>query len=125
MNKFAETIKNRRVELRLSLRQFCLKCQFDPSNWSKIERGLASPPKDKSFLNKIIAVLGYETGSTESQDLMDYAFISSGKIPEDILSDEKLVAKLPIFFRSVRGDKHNDQELRKLVEIIRDSESKE
>jgi len=125
MNKFAEIIKKRRLELRLSLRQFCLKCQFDPSNWSKIERGLASPPKDKSVLEKISDVLGYKPKSPESQNLMDSAFITCGKIPDDILSDKKLVAKLPIFFRSLRGDKHSDQELRNLVEIIRDSETKE
>ena len=38
--RFGEHIKARRLEMGLSLRAFCLKNNEDPSNWSKLERGL-------------------------------------------------------------------------------------
>lgn len=123
MNAFAEIIKKRRAELRLSLREFCAKANVDPSNWSKIERGLSPPPKTKTILDAIRDVLQFPKDSSEAGALFDAAFIGHGMIPPDIITDKKLSAMLPVFFRTVRGDKHTEAELRNLAEIIRDSET--
>lgn len=45
--KFAEYIKDLRVEKEITLREFCKISGLDPSNWSKIERGIHAPPKSK------------------------------------------------------------------------------
>jgi len=123
MNAFAELVRKRRAELRLGLRAFCIKCELDPSNWSKIERGLAMAPKDTIVIGKIRRALQYAKDTAEAAALSDCAFIVQGRIPADIVKDKELAAKLPVFFRSVRGDKHSPGELRKLAELIRDSES--
>ncbi len=125
MNPFAEMVKKRRAHMRLGLRELCEKCGLDPSNWSKVERGIASPPKDLSIIDKIRRALDYAKNTTEAIALRDNAFIARHEIPADIIKDKQLVAKLPIFFRSVRGDKHTPGELRKLAELIRDSETAE
>ena len=44
IQKFGKTLKKLRTVKGLSLRQVCKKTGYDPSNWSKIERGLISPP---------------------------------------------------------------------------------
>jgi len=125
MNAFAESVRSRRVKLRMTLRDFCRACELDPSNWSKVERSLASPPKEPSVLQRIAKALGYDKNSAESMNLADLSAISQGMIPHTIMKDAQLVAKLPMFFRSVRGDKHTHGELRSLAEIIRDSETPE
>jgi len=125
MNAFAEMVKQRRFELRIGLREFCQACNLDPSNWSKIERGLASPPKDKNVIDLIRKTLKYKANSKEAQILADNAAIGAGTIPADLLKDANIAPRLPLFFRAIRGEKHTDSELRKLVEIIREAETPE
>jgi len=50
MRKFGEYIKDLRVEKEITLREFCKTAGLDPSNWSKIERGIHTPPKSKEVL---------------------------------------------------------------------------
>ena len=47
---FGETVKNLRIAKKVTLRQFCQEHGCDPSNWSKIERGINPPPKDEETL---------------------------------------------------------------------------
>jgi transcriptional regulator with XRE-family HTH domain len=49
---FGEIIKNKRLDHEMTLREFCRQLDEDPSNWSKIERGLNPPPKDEKKLKK-------------------------------------------------------------------------
>ncbi len=63
MITFGEFIKNLRIERRMTLREFCWAAKFDPSNWSRIERGLAPPPKSKVVLQGIAEMLNVEEES--------------------------------------------------------------
>ena len=47
--------------------------------------------------------------------------MDSGRIPDYVLKDEKLVAQLPVFFRTISGQKPSREDLAKLVELIRAS----
>ncbi|MGD1083785.1 MAG: hypothetical protein ABSA47_03430 [Verrucomicrobiota bacterium] len=51
--------------------------------------------------------------------ILEYAAVDSGRIPDYILKDEKLVAQLPVFFRAISGQKPSREDLEKLVELIR------
>ena len=57
MITFGEYIRNLRIENNLTLREFCKSAKLDPSNWSKIERGIAPPPKSKIILHGIAEIL--------------------------------------------------------------------
>lgn len=118
---FGELIKKIRTEKRLGLREFCLAADFDPSNWSKIERGIMSPPQDQSVLNRIAAILGLAQNSKEREYIFDYAAIDAGKIPQYILNDAELVKRLPVFFRTATGKKPSVEELKRLAEILKHS----
>jgi len=120
---FGETIKKLRVARKQTLRQFCFEFGHDPSNWSKIERGVNPPPKDEVALIRWASDLGLKAGSTEWSEFMDQASISRGQIPKDLMSDEKLVEKLPVFFRTVRGAELTDEKLDDLIETIRKAHS--
>jgi hypothetical protein len=45
--------------------------------------------------------------------------IDAGIIPEDILSDEKVLNSLPLFFRTIRSEKPTPEDLDKLINMIR------
>ena len=54
---FGELIKNLRIGKQLTLRQCSAALGVDPSNWSKMERGVSPPPKDIDILDIAIVVL--------------------------------------------------------------------
>jgi transcriptional regulator with XRE-family HTH domain len=118
MLTFGEFIRNLRIGKRLTLRQFCRSAKLDPSNWSRIERGLAPPPKSKVVLQEIAKILKIERESEEYKALFDLAAISH--IPSDLISDEQVLDKLPIFFRTIRGEKPSRKELEELIRIMKE-----
>ena len=103
----------------MTLREFCRKAKLDPSNWSKIERGVLQPPKSRVVLGEIASILDLSKESEDWYALMDLAAINY--IPKELLSDESVVDKLPVFFRTLRGQKPSREELEELVRIIKES----
>lgn len=118
---FGDFIKGIRSAKRLGLREFCIAADCDPSNWSKIERGLLSPPQDQGVLSRIALILGIVENSKEWNLLFDYAAISAGNIPPYVLNDAELVKRLPVFFRTATGKKPTAEELEQLANILRNS----
>ena len=116
---FGEFIKSLRIKRDIGLREFCRRLSIDASNWSKVERGLLSPPQDKEKLDQIAEVLNVEKGSELYNELTDKASIAAGIIPKDILSDKETLNSLPLFFRTVRSEKPTPEELEKLIRKIR------
>ena len=116
---FGELVKRLRSEKRLGLREFCIAADYDASNWSKIERGILSPPQDSDFLNRVAVILGLSENAKERELLFDYAAIDAGKIPKYVLDDAELVKRLPVFFRTATGKKPTVEELKRLDEILR------
>ena len=122
---FGEFIKEKRIEKGVSLREFSKLIEVDPSNWSKVERGLIPPPQDDGTLRKVAEALGIQLDSSLWEELKDMAAVGAGSIPKDILSDKKVVNALPMFFRTLRSEKPTPEDLDKLIEIIRKEESRE
>ena len=118
MKLFGEYVRQLRLVKRMTLRKFCKTAGLDPSNWSKIERGLHQPPKGREVLISVAETLGIPEGTEEWNSLFDLAII--GHIPADLVGNQAIVDKLPIFFRTVRGQKPTRKELEKLVELLGD-----
>jgi transcriptional regulator with XRE-family HTH domain len=116
---FGTFIKELRARQRLGLREFCQEHGHDPSNWSKIEREVFQPPRDEDTLRTWAKQLGLKPGSEDWLRFFDYAAVDSGRIPDYVLKDEKLVAQLPVFFRTLSGQKPSREDLEKLLEIIK------
>jgi transcriptional regulator with XRE-family HTH domain len=115
---FGEFVKAKRLSQGISLRQFCRLAGFDAGNWSKVERGLLNPPRQEEALKKIAKILRIKTGSDTWEEMRDKAHIDAGRIPQDVLSDAKLVNALPMFFRTVRNARPTPEELNQLIELI-------
>lgn len=118
MEIFGDFVRKMRIKNLLTLREFCRQANVDPSNWSKIERGLFSPPKSKQVLQGIASILNLAEGSEEYNTLFDLAAISY--IPPDLINDQAVVDKLPVFFRTLRGEKPTRKELEELIKIIKE-----
>jgi transcriptional regulator with XRE-family HTH domain len=117
--RFGEFFKRRRIALRMTLRRFCLEHGLDPGNVSRLERGRLPPPQDRTKLESYAALLKIKKGSDDWYDFFDLAAAETGRIPEDLRADQDLVQKLPVLFRTLRGQKIPDDKLDQLVERIR------
>lgn len=118
---FGEFVKELRIKKELTLREFCRVNGHDPGNWSKVERGLLYPPESEEILEQWAKQLGLKKGSADWFTFMDLASLTRGKIPNDILDDQKLMESVPLFFRTIRGEKPGTEELKELIRIIKKS----
>ena len=116
---FGDLVKELRIAQKKTLRQFCLEHDHDPSNWSKMERSVKLPPREEKTLERWARQLGLKPGTEAWQDFMDRAAIAGGRIPHELLSDEKIIEKLPVFFRTIRGAELNEKELNNLIKKIK------
>ena len=116
---FGSYFEQLRQEQGLTLRMFCKKAACDPANISRMERGLIPPPKGREILEKYAEALDLVEGSDEWYQFFDLAAADQGIIPGDIMADAELVKVLPVFFRTLRGQKPTEEEMTKLAEKIR------
>ncbi|MDP8248182.1 MAG: helix-turn-helix transcriptional regulator [Candidatus Tritonobacter lacicola] len=117
---FGRMVKELRIKQGKTLRQFCLENGHDPSNWSKIEREVNTPPKNDEVLMQWAHQLGIEEGTDEWILFIDEACIARKQIPQDLLSDHKIAEKLPVFFRTIRGTELTDESLDDFIEKVRE-----
>jgi len=122
---FGEFVKEKRLNQDLSLRKFCEKLNYDPSNWSKIERGLLQAPNDFDLLTDICSILNLEKGSEDWYDFFDLAAISQKQIPHYIINDPKILEMLPAFYRAAASSELSDEKMAKLIELLKKVHSSE
>jgi transcriptional regulator with XRE-family HTH domain len=115
---FGEYFKKRRLKIGKTLRQFCLENGLDPGNISKIERGILPPPQSREKLAHYAKCLGVVEGSDEWLEFFDIARTDTGRIPEDLLADKNIVAKLPLVFRTIKGQKLTGEQLEKFARAL-------
>ena len=118
---FGPYLKNIRSQKRVTLRDFCKKADADPGNISRIERGVWPPPQDQDILERYAKALAIKEATDEWYRFFDYAAADRGILPQDIMSDQEVVKMLPVFFRTMRGQKPTEKEMRELVENVRKS----
>ena len=119
--EFGKFAKELRLKTGFTLRRFCIEYNYDPGNYSKIERGLSAPPSSEEKQEKFAENLGLLRDSEDWIKFFDLAAICKGKIPSSIMSEDKIVAKLPFIFKVLRGDELGeiDKKLMDLVQLIK------
>ncbi|MBV6491457.1 MAG: helix-turn-helix domain-containing protein [Fimbriimonadaceae bacterium] len=122
MSTFGEYVKAKRLERGLGLREFCLLVPVDASNFSKIERGKLEPPQPGTQLFEgVCAALKFSGDSDERHELERIAQLQRGMIPQSVLANEQLAAKLPAFFRTIDGAPISEEERQELIDMIRNA----
>lgn len=116
---FGEFFKGRRVALEKTLRQFCIESKLDPGNISKLERGLMQPPHSREKLEEYARLLKIKKGSDDWYTFFDLAAAETGRIPEELIANGNIVEKLPLLFRTLRGQKVPEGKLEELIKKLR------
>ena len=77
------------------------------------------PPEGPEVLERIASALELEKGTPDYERIMDLAAAAKGRVPQDLLSDEDVAARLPILFRTLRSKPLSGGQLEKLIDSIR------
>ena len=118
---FGSFFKQLRVNQRRTLREFCLEHGLDPGNLSRLERDRQPPPQSREKLEQYARALGIQEGGDDWYEFFDLAAVGAGRIPDALLSDEGVVARLPLVFRTLRQQRVDGDQLDELIELIRRS----
>src|SRR4030042_4264575 len=121
LKKFGKLLYDYRIKKKLTLREMCRKVKYDPSNWSKIERGKIAPPSDRKTLELWARTLGLKKDSKEFEDFVCQASVAQGIIPFDVMKEKELVAALPAFFRTLKNRKPNKEEIDNMINLIKNA----
>jgi transcriptional regulator with XRE-family HTH domain len=116
--KFGDFVRARRTELGFTLRDFCSTFGYDPSNWSKIERGKLPPSDDQHILDVWAEQLNIKKGTNNWQLFSDLAFQDRGKIPTDILGNDVYADALLQFYKILRERQPTHEDIDTLVDIL-------
>lgn len=115
---FGERLKALRREKRYTLRAFCREHDFDHGNLSRLERGLAKPPTGER-LNTYLLALDVERDSDLWYEMHDLASACAGQLPEELL-EEDVIKRLPVIFRTMGRERPSEEQLDKLINLIRE-----
>jgi len=118
---FGAFFKALRIRKKLTLRKFCEDNGYDPGNISRLERGLLPPPESEVKLAEYAKALGLRRATDDWYQFFDLARASQGKFPPELLRKRDVVARLPLLFRTLRGQKVSEKTLNELIDMIRRS----
>ena len=121
LKKFGSLLYDLRIKKELTLREMCRRVNYDPSNFSKIERGIMSPPADKKTLSLWAKILGLKNNTKEFDNFIYNANVAQGIIPSEIMEEKELVANLPAFFRTLKNKKPTKDDMDKIIRFIKNA----
>ena len=119
--KFSDFVKEHRL-IHGTVRQFAKENGFDVAYVSRLENGVTLPPRDHEKLRRIGLALGLVEGTEEWQEFLDLAAIAKSELPVDLQDSERVASVLPAFYRTLRKEKLDENEIKELIELIKDSE---
>ena len=122
--KFHELFKKKRMEIG-TVRQFAKEAGLDLAYVSRLENGVTLPPRDGAKLERLAVALGLEDGTEEWQEFMDLAAVAKNELPEDLRDNERVASVLPAFYRALRDKEMDEEELQKLLKLIKESGEEE
>ena len=107
---FGDMVREKRLELGMSLREFSSEIEMDPANLSRIERGIKAPPVGSAKLQVFAEKLDIPVPSQEWDSFSDQACTAAGRISSSITNSER-VELIPAFFRTIRNTKLSNEEI--------------
>jgi len=117
---FGKFFKQKRMETKLTLRQFCINKGLDPAFISRLENEIIPAPSKDSLLKTLAKALNLKDTTPEWVEFFDLASLSRGEVPEDIKQDfPEVLAYLPAFLRSVKKNKVTKKDVKELVELVK------
>jgi transcriptional regulator with XRE-family HTH domain len=117
---FGELFKQLRIKRGLTLRQFCEQYTFDPGNISKLERGLLPAPQASDKLKAYAKALDLKSGTDEYLEFFDLAAASTKSFHVKNISDQELLNRLPVLFRTLDKKDLTEEKLERIIKILKE-----
>lgn len=114
-NVFGEFLQEMLIKQNMSLRELARKTGLDPSNLSKIERGVCFPPQKKETLEKMVKALGLN--KVLKQHFSDLSRQVNSMLPED-LEDIKQNVAIPLLLRTIEKRRLTYEETIQLAKAV-------
>ena len=120
---FSNFFFNRRVSLGYTLRKFCRNKGYDVGYISRIENGLIEPPSSPRKLKALATALELDPETSKWVVFFDLASACKGRIPQDLTKNSVIINLLPAFYRTLRKEQITQQDINKLITLIKDGKS--
>ena len=117
---FGDLFKQLRLNAGLTLRQFCEENSFDAGNISKLERGILPPPHSPEKLCAYADALKIKPGDDAYLDFFDLASVATKHFPLKNLSEQTLLDKLPVLFRTLDNKDLTADKLDRIIAMIKE-----
>jgi len=117
---FGELFKQLRIKRGLTLRQFCEEYSFDPGNISKLERGILPAPQAGEKLKAYAKALNIKMGTDEYLEFFDLAAVSNKNFHVKNISDQDLLNRLPVLFRTIDKKDLTEEKLERIIKILKE-----
>ena len=111
-------MKEKRLALDLSLREFARRVGMQPSNYCNVEADVLSPPPAET-LEKLGRALGLKKGTSDYETFHDLAAEGRDEIPADVERIVKENELIPAMLRTVEYEQLNNEQLRGIIEDLR------
>ncbi len=121
---FGAFFKALRLKTNKTLRQFCEVYGFDAGNISKLERDLLSPPQSREKLKVYAQALKIKPGDKAYLEFFDRASLATQQFFTHKISDQALLDKLPVLFRTLDNKELTLDKLNRIIALIKEEVKK-
>jgi transcriptional regulator with XRE-family HTH domain len=118
MKTFGKFLKEKRLALDVSLREFARRVGLQPSNYCNIEADvLPAPPAEA--LDRIANALALKQGSRDFEIFHDLAAHRRNEVPSDVAKFVKENDLIPAMLRTVEYENVTKEQLRGIIEDLK------
>ena len=115
---FGKFLKEKRLALDLSLREFARRVGLQPSNYCNLEADVLPPPPVNA-LGRIAQALGLRQGTKDFEVFHDLAAKGRDEIPADVTRIVRENDLIPTMLRTVEYEKVTKDQLRGIIEDLK------
>lgn len=120
---FGSFFKELRTRSRVTLRQFAIDNGLDPSNVSKLERGLLPAPRSHEKLSAYAIALGLTPDKPDWRTFFDLAAVSARTFSVAHIKSNEVLNKLPVLLRTIDNEDISPEELDRVIRFVEELES--
>jgi transcriptional regulator with XRE-family HTH domain len=118
---FGDFIRTHRVSKGILARDAAIAAGILPSNLSKIEHGINTPPRDTEKLKQLADAMGFRDEGADKERFFDLAAAATDSVPADIASILSRDNAMPLLLRTIGNKRLTKAQVERLIEIIQKS----
>lgn len=117
--EFGQFVKAVRLANGITARDASQAAEMLPSNFSKLEHGVLTPPKNSTKQILLARAIGIAQGDAKEAEFFDLAGKATDSTPIDIADIISKDDALPLLLRTIGNKRLGSVEIERLIEIVR------